>query len=97
MEVAAANDDVNTSMASIKSKGRSSSTRKGSDKDNTLPPMGQSVDFGRSIGKSPAKKSRDGSLNRSMEKLPKASQNLTYTMEKFVNEPILENSIDLKN
>jgi len=25
-----------------------------------------------------------------MEKLPKASLNLTYTMEKFVNQPILE-------
>ena len=31
------------------------------------------------------KKSQGGSSNRSVEKLPKASQNLTYTMEKFVS------------
>ena len=28
-----------------------------------------------------------------MEKLPKASQNLTYTMEKFVNQPIVGSSV----
>ena len=31
------------------------------------------------------KKSQGGSSNRSVEKLPKASQNMTYTMEKFVS------------
>ena len=52
--------------------------------------MSQSIDFGRSTGKSP-KKSREGSLTRSQEKLPKASLNSTYTMEKFVNHALISN------
>ena len=53
--------------------------------------MSQSIDLKSSFGRSPKRSSgsREGSLNRSLEKLPKASLNLTYTMEKFVNQPIL--------
>ena len=52
--------------------------------------MSQSIDLKSSFGRSPKRNSsREGSLNRSLEKLPKASLNLTYTMEKFVNQPIL--------
>ena len=81
--VADAHDEVNSSIASMRK-----SSRKG---DTLLPPMSQSIDLGRSVGKSP-KKSRENSLTKSMEKLPKASLNSTYTMEKFVNAPVNETS-----
>jgi len=54
-------DDLNLSVASIKSRGRSPSARKDSEAGSVLPPMSYSIDFGRSsLGKS-SKKSREGS------------------------------------
>ena len=54
-----------------------------------LPPLSYSLDLSHGKGilnfaKTP-KKSTGGSSNKSVEKLPKASQNNTYTMEKFVS------------
>ena len=54
----------------------------------TLPPLSNSLDLSQGKGIlsfSNRKKSTGGSSNKSAEKLPKASQNVTYTMEKFVN------------
>ena len=52
-----------------------------------LPPLNASGEFSASLQKKGTpKKSRDNSLNKSIEgkKLPKASQNSSYTMDKFI-------------
>ena len=80
-------DDDNRSRKSHK-RGAGSPNRSRDELAQSLPPLNASLDLSQGKGIlnfSNRKKSTGGSSNKSAEKLPKASQNMTYTMEKFVS------------
>ena len=82
--------------ASQKSHRKSSTGKKSELSQMLLPPLNTSGEFTGSFKKASPKKSRENSLNKSqdMKKLPKASQNIAYTMEKFVPEGSLTLSLE---